>query len=201
MKLLTYPTTTIESLPERTAGSPFAPSEPPSFGQDKPLFSGGDIDAFLQGRECRAYRKLGAHLCSVNGESGAYFAVWAPNAKLVQVIGDFNHWDKNGQAINLTPQSGVWHGFVPGVKEDARYKYHVISNCQNHAMDKADPFAFLSETPPRTASVVWDLKYDWGDGDWMAERRQAQRSRMPPSPSMKCIPAPGGACRSKATAR
>lgn len=107
---------------------------------------------------------------TLNGVAGTHFAVWAPNAQLVQVIGDFNAWSKDGQAINLKSQSGIWRGFVPGVKPGAHYKYHVTSNRHNYAMDKADPFAFHTEVPPHTASVVWDLKYDWGDSEWLQRR-------------------------------
>jgi 1,4-alpha-glucan branching enzyme len=170
MNLLSFPN--LAQLTDQPSGPSIRPPAPDDPVREDPRLSAEGIASFLRGREERAYRKLGAHLCTVNGEPGVYFAVWAPNAKLVQVIGDFNHWDKDGEAINLSPDSGVWHGFAPGVPEGARYKYHILSNFRNHAMDKADPFAFLSEPPPRTASVVWDLNYRWGDGGWMEERGQ-----------------------------
>jgi len=151
--------------PEATQGPPSLPEQ--------------EVQAFLQGRNTRAYKMLGAHRCTVGGAEGVRFAVWAPNAKEVQVIGDFNDWSKDGQAINLKCQNGVWHGFVPGVKPGARYKYYIISNRQNQASDRADPFAFHTEVPPRTASVVWDLKYAWGDRHWL---RQRQRFNVATSP-------------------
>ena len=137
---------------------------------DPPLFPEQAVQDFLQGRNHLAYKTFGAHLRTVAGESGVHFAVWAPNAKLVQVIGDFNSWSKDGKAINLKSQSGIWHGFVPGVKQGTRYKYHIVSERHNYAMDKADPFAFHTEVPPQTASVVWNLDYDWGDGEWLQQR-------------------------------
>ncbi len=149
--------------------TPQAPADLPS----------DDFQAFLQGRDGRAYEKLGAHLCTRDGVAGARFAVWAPNAQEVQVYGDFNAWDKDGRAIRLTPQSGVWHSFVPEVKAGARYKYHIVSGGGRGAWDKADPFAFWSEVPPRTASVVWDLSYDWGDAAWRAERRRRKGWQAP----------------------
>ncbi len=128
------------------------------------------LESFLQGRNYRAYENLGAHPGAVGGEVGVHFAVWAPNAKLVQVMGDFNQWSKDGKQVNLQSHSGIWHGFVTGAKPGARYKYHIISNCRNHASDKADPFAFHAEVPPRTASVVWDMEYEWGDCEWRRRR-------------------------------
>ena len=137
---------------------------------EEALLTDLDVHSFLKGTSSRAYEKLGAHLITLNGVAGTHFAVWAPNAQLVQVIGDFNAWSKDGQAINLKSESGIWRGFVPGVKPGAHYKYHVTSNRHNYAMDKADPFAFHTEVPPQTASVVWNLKYDWGDREWLQQR-------------------------------
>ncbi len=168
MNLLTCPTVAL--LPERVSLHTGAQRRRRQLAPDKPLLRGNDMESFLQGRNYRAYKTLGAHLGTVAGEAGVHFAVWAPNAKLVQVIGDFNAWSKDGQAVNLKLQSGIWHGFVPGVKQGMRYKYHVISNCRNHASDKADPFAFHTEIPPRNASIVWDLNYKWGDREWLGQR-------------------------------
>ena len=140
-----------------------------------------EVQAFLQGRSCRAHKILGAHLCSQGGRAGVRFAVWAPNAKEVRVIGDFNAWSKDDPAARLEPDSGVWSGFVPGVEAGARYKYHVISNWRNHAADKADPFAFCTEVPSRTASVVWDLDYRWSDREWLRERARRSAPEAPVS--------------------
>jgi 1,4-alpha-glucan branching enzyme len=179
MNLLTYPTQAL--LPKRVCPDAGGESLPRQLAPDKPFLQESDAEAFLQGRNYRAYETLGAHLWDAGGEAGVQFAVWAPNAKLVQVIGDFNAWSKDGQAANLKSQSGLWHGFVPGVKQGMRYKYHVISNCRNYASDKADPFAFHTEVPPRNGSVVWDLKYDWGDGEWLGQRLRRHAAASPVS--------------------
>ena len=140
-----------------------------------------EAEAFLNGKNYRAHQILGAHLCELGGKQGVRFAVWAPNAKQVQVIGDFNDWSKNGKSISLHRDSGIWHGFVPGVTPGMRYKYHVYSTHGSYTMDKADPFAFASELPPRTASVVCDLEYAWGDQEWMKQRAATKPASSPVS--------------------
>jgi len=179
MNLLTFPTATLE--PERASSGIGVGGWPRQLVPDRPLLLERDIDAFLQGRNYRTYKTLGAHSGTSAGETGIHFAVWAPNAKQVQVIGDFNAWSKDGQAIHLKLRSGIWHGFVPGVKHGMRYKYHVISNWRNYAGDKADPFAFHAEVPPRTASVVWDLTYQWGDREWLRQRARRDAAESPVS--------------------
>ena len=101
-----------------------------------------------------------------------------PNAERVSVIGDFNGWDKATRS-GASSESGIWEGFVPGVGPGAVYKYHMRSRDRGYAVDKADPFGFMHETPPRTASIVWDLDYEWGDDAWMPSRRGAERARAP----------------------
>jgi 1,4-alpha-glucan branching enzyme len=133
-----------------------------------------DIYLFKQGSHSKLYEKLGAHTLEHGSQRGTAFAVWAPNAREVSVVGDFKSWDpratpKTGRADH----SGIWEVFVPGVDQGTIYKYHIVSNHQGYTVDKADPFAVHAETPPRTASVVWDLDYEWGDADWMAERHRA----------------------------
>ena len=131
-----------------------------------------DFDLYLlaEGTHTRAYEKLGAHLSERNGHRGVQFAVWAPNAERVSVIGDFNNW--NLSADIMRPNSaGVWEGFVPDIGSGAVYKYHVISRDRPYAVDKADPYGFAAEIRPRTASRVWDLQdYSWLDRSWMANR-------------------------------
>ena len=139
------------------------------------LLTEHDIYLFREGTHGRAYEKLGAHLLpALEGHpAGTHFAVWAPNAASVAVVGDFNGW--NDLAHPLTPRadsSGIWEGFVPGIGRGALYKYHIISHQQGYTVDKSDPFAFHCETPPRTASVVWDLGYAWDDADWRARRAE-----------------------------
>jgi 1,4-alpha-glucan branching enzyme len=136
-----------------------------------PWLTDYDLYLFGEGTHYRAYEKLGAHCGEVDGRRGVHFAVWAPNAQRVTVIGDFNDW--NPQADSLEPRgtAGVWEGFVPDIGPGALYKYHIVSNERGYRVDKADPFAFAAEIRPQTASRVWDLStYSWGDGEWMANR-------------------------------
>ena len=136
-----------------------------------------DLHLFNEGTHGHLYEKMGAHLST--DPDGATFAVWAPNADSVSVIGDFNSWDKTANQLHPREQSGIWEGFVPGVGHGALYKYHVHSRVTRTGMDKADPFAAFSEAPPRQASIVWDLTYDWGDSAWMSERSRANGRQAP----------------------
>jgi 1,4-alpha-glucan branching enzyme len=129
-----------------------------------------DLYLFNEGSHFRIYRKLGAHPCRRAGVEGTAFAVWAPAAQYVAVIGDFNGWDRGRSPLRPRGQSGIWEGFVPGVGPGAVYKYHVASRFGGYHVDKADPVAFRLEEPPRTASVVCDLSHEWDDGQWMAAR-------------------------------
>ena len=129
-----------------------------------------DLYLFAEGTHSRAYEKLGAHLNERNGHLGVQFAVWAPNAERVSVIGDFNGW--NTATDMMRPSSaGVWESFIPGIGPGTVYKYHVVSRDRRYAVDKADPYGFAAEIRPRTASRVWDLQdYSWLDNSWMANR-------------------------------
>ncbi|HSR10239.1 MAG TPA: 1,4-alpha-glucan branching enzyme, partial [Thermodesulfobacteriota bacterium] len=129
------------------------------------LFTDQDIYLFREGNHFGLYDKLGAHL--LKGGEGAYFAVWAPNAERVSVIGDFNGWTPDANPLGPRwDSSGIWEGVIPGVAQGALYKYHIASRHNAYEVDKGDPFAFSWEGPPRTASRVWDLEYSWGDGEW-----------------------------------
>jgi 1,4-alpha-glucan branching enzyme len=131
-----------------------------------------DIYLFREGTHTRLYEKLGAHAAVVDREQGTAFAVWAPNAEAVSVVGDFNGWDRTRHPLAARPDSsGIWQGFIAGLGAGTRYKYHVASRYHGYRADKGDPFAFAWESPPQTASRVWDLAYEWGDSDWMASRR------------------------------
>ncbi len=137
------------------------------------LFTDHDIYLFKQGSHFRLYDKLGSHGMTVNGTSGTYFAVWAPNAERVSVIGDFNTWNTESDPLNVRGDgSGIWEGFVSGVERGTVYKYHIISKYNSYSVDKADPFAVQSEIPPKTASVVRDLSYEWRDDEWMKKRHK-----------------------------
>ncbi len=130
-----------------------------------------DIHLFKEGNHFKLHEKLGAHCITRNGVDGTAFAVWAPNAEKVSVIGGFNGWNPNANPLNVRwDESGIWEGFVPGVRKGAAYKYYIVSKFNNYRADKGDPLAFYWEMPPRTASVVWDLDYNWSDDEWMRGR-------------------------------
>ncbi len=124
----------------------------------------GDQDFYLfnEGSHRRLYEKLGAHRMRVGGEEGTYFAVWAPNADRVSVIGSFNQWNKESHPLRA----------IAGVERGALYKYLIHSRFMNYRVEKADPFSVFNEIPPKKASIVWDLDYSWGDDQWLAERGQ-----------------------------
>jgi 1,4-alpha-glucan branching enzyme len=146
---------------------------PDKAGQhDVTLLSEEDLYLFNQGSHFCLYGKLGAHSLTAEGVEGTYFAVWAPNARQVFVMGNFNGWDKASYPLRQRGQSGIWEGFVPGVRKGALYKYHLISRYNRYRVDKTDPFAFYNETSPKTASIVWDLDYAWGDQKLMGERQR-----------------------------
>jgi 1,4-alpha-glucan branching enzyme len=133
-----------------------------------------DLYLFNEGSHFRLYDKLGAHIGNHDGASGVYFAVWAPNANHVSVIGDFNGWEKGKHCLRPKANSGIWDDFIPGVGKGSLYKYHVGSRFSGYRADKADPFSIFNEIPPKFASIVWDLDYQWNDQQWMAERRHHQ---------------------------
>jgi 1,4-alpha-glucan branching enzyme len=144
------------------------------------LLTEGDIYLFKEGNHFKLFDKLGAHLMTVDGQDGAHFAVWAPNAERVSVIGDFNGWDPGRHPLEARwDGSGIWEGFVPGLDKGVLYKYSVTSKIDGSRAEKADPLGFFSEAPPRSASVVWDLDYRWCDGDWMAKRAKANALNAP----------------------
>ncbi len=137
------------------------------------LFTDFDIDLFKAGKHFRLYEKLGAHPIEVDGVSGVYFAVWAPSARSVSVVGDFNYWIQGEHQLNVRwDSSGIWEGFIPGVQKGTTYKYKIQSENGGIITEKADPFAFYCEKPPLTASVIWDLDYQWKDTNWMKTRKE-----------------------------
>jgi 1,4-alpha-glucan branching enzyme len=134
-----------------------------------------DLFLFNEGSHFRLYEKLGSHPVA----GGTWFAVWAPNAEWVSVVGDHNGW--NGRSDPLQPRgsSGIWEGFIRDMAPGAVYKYQIRSRDSGYRVDKADPFAFRAETPPKTASVVWDLDYKWDDADWMRNRHRRNSGKAP----------------------
>jgi 1,4-alpha-glucan branching enzyme len=141
------------------------------------LLTAFDIHLFNEGTHSHLYEKLGAHLS--RDPEGAWFAVWAPNADAVSVIGDFNGWSRTANMLVPREQSGIWEGFIPDVKNGALYKYHVHSRITRSGADKADPYAVYAEQPPRQASIVWDLDYGWDDRDWMSGRSRVNGRQAP----------------------
>lgn len=145
----------------------------------KPIARGGhelsdlDIHLFREGTHYRLYDKLGCHSVTRDGAEGAFFAVWAPGATAVSVIGEFNGWNRQANPLSARwDSSGIWEGFLPGLQRGSTYKY-AITTADGTVLEKADPFAVACEIPPKTASVVWDLDYAWGDDSWMKRRKAA----------------------------
>ncbi|HEU4921810.1 MAG TPA: 1,4-alpha-glucan branching protein GlgB [Burkholderiales bacterium] len=142
---------------------------------DRPTrLTGHDLYLFREGTHSRLYEKLGAHL----EPEGTHFAVWAPNAAQVSVIGDFNGWDPRANPMQ-TNDAGIWTTLVPQARQGSLYKYHVLSRHGNHRADKSDPYAFRAEPPPKTGSMVWKLDYEWNDAEWMKNRRRANALEAP----------------------
>jgi 1,4-alpha-glucan branching enzyme len=158
------------SKPERATSSVKTPGA---------LLGDQDIYLFNEGTHYRLYEKLGAHPVRVDGRDGTYFAVWAPDAERVSVMGGFNDWDKDSHPLSMHGGSGIWEGFLPGVGVGMMYKYHVVSRYAGYSADKGDPFAFHTEVPPRTGSVVCALEHEWKDGEWMARRHERQGLKAP----------------------
>ena len=129
----------------------------------------------------RLYGEVGAHPAVRGSVEGTNFAVWAPNAANGYVLGDFNGWNKTGNALKQRARSGIWEGFIPGVKPGHNYKYHIVSGYAGIHGEKADPLAFASEVPPKTASVVASLDYAWNDTEWMRTRGRANGLKSPVS--------------------
>jgi len=141
--------------------------DPYQFGQ---LLTDFDLHLFSEGTHYRAWEKFGSHRITVDGVTGVHFAVWAPNAQRVSVVGDFNRWDGRTHPMRRLVAAGVWEIFVPDLPDGACYKYEVRTPA-GQLLEKADPFAQRFEVPPNSASVIWtDGRYSWGDGDWLRDR-------------------------------
>jgi 1,4-alpha-glucan branching enzyme len=144
--------------------------DPYQFG---PILTEFDLHLFAEGTHYRAWEQLGARVRTVSDITGVHFAVWAPNAQRVSVVGDFNHWDGRVHPMRKRVPTGIWEIFIPGLADGERYKYE-IRTADGHLLEKADPYGRRHETPPRTASLVWtDGSYPWGDGDWTRARHAA----------------------------
>ncbi|HEX4770603.1 MAG TPA: 1,4-alpha-glucan branching protein GlgB [Bryobacteraceae bacterium] len=144
-----------------------------------PVLSDFDIHLFLEGTNYEAYNAFGAHLTTVEGVPGTRFAVWAPNALVVSLIGDFNGWDTRQNPMRHR-DGGVWEIFMPEIRPGTPYKYNVKSRFRGHSQEKCDPFGFWMETPPKSASLVADMdQYVWHDSDWLAKRATSKPLESP----------------------
>jgi len=145
------------------------------------VFSEFDLYLFGQGKNYRIYEKMGAHIRTVNGVTGVHFALWAPNALVVSVIGDFNQWNRSANPMYLRHLDlGVWECFIPGLQAGILYKYAIYSRFNNYAVDKTDPYGFAAELRPLTASIVADIhQHQWQDEDWMQQLPQLQQMSSP----------------------
>ena len=177
MRGITDMNTSIKSA-DLSSASPSASQQP--VYHDVSRLTEQDIYLFKEGSHFRLYNVLGAHVMTRDSIPGTCFAVWAPNAERVSVVGDFNSWKKDSH--QLAPRwdgSGIWEGFVPGLGQGDLYKYHIVSRQGEYQKDKIDPYAFFCEVPPKTASTVWDLAYKWHDDHWMATRHKKNALQAP----------------------
>lgn len=153
-------------------GKKTPPRRKSASGESFTLLTDFDTHLFKTGKHFKLYEKLGAHAAEHKGKEGTYFAVWAPNAKAISVIGNFNRWQ---DAVHkLSPrwdESGIWEGFFNDIRKGEAYKYAIHANSGEY-LEKADPFAFYAELPPKTASIVWETDYPWKDGRWLEERKK-----------------------------
>lgn len=173
------PSTTLTAS---TTDAPTATIEEPSAAARAmmtSILSEDDIYLFNQGTHYRLYDKFGAQPVVLEGIPGTYFAVWAPNAEYVAVIGDWNNWDAGANPLRQRGFSGVWEGFIPHVGKGMRYKFHIASRYYGYREDKTDPFGTYFEVAPQTAAIIWDRDYTWSDQQWMNERGQRQRLDAP----------------------
>ncbi|MBD2101265.1 1,4-alpha-glucan branching protein GlgB [Leptolyngbya sp. FACHB-261] len=169
-ELLNYQLRVFEGGHERVIYDPYA--------FRSPLLTDLDLHLFGEGNHHRIYEKLGAHLTLLNGVPGVYFAVWAPNARNVSILGNFNHWDGRKHQMRKGP-TGIWDLFVPEIGVGEPYKYE-IKNQAGHIYEKSDPYGFQQEIRPKTASIVTDLStYQWSDSDWMEQRRHTDPLTQP----------------------
>ena len=162
------PTETVTSTPETTSPTPDANSTVGFYSR----FTDLDIHLFREGTHTKLYEKFGSHVVTHAGVTGTYFAVWAPSARYVSVIGDFNGWDRGNHTMNVRwDGSGIWELFIPNVGNGQNYKYFIVHE-GGRELEKGDPYAHLWEVPPLTASRVWDTYYEWNDQDWMKSRTE-----------------------------
>ena len=157
-------------------GSHYLTRDPYQYG---PIMGEVDLHLFAEGQHWKIYDKFGAHVRTIGDAAGVYFAVWAPNAQRVSVVGDFNGWDGRVNPMRKLIGSGVWELFLPGIKQRAHYKFEIRAQT-GALLLKSDPFAFFNQHGKSTASLVYDLeRYNWNDGAWMDSRRMRNWPRSP----------------------
>src|ERR1044071_8294343 len=145
------------------------------------LLTDFDIHLFRTGKHFKLYEKFGAHVASPHGQAGTFFSVWAPNAKEVSVIGNFNHWQRGQHKLSPRwDESGIWEGFFAGVHQGEAYKYAIIAH-SGEVLEKADPFALYAEVAPKTASIVWEAGHTWTDQPWQQKKRNEAGNAKPSS--------------------
>jgi len=150
-----------------------------TFDETHSLLTDFDIHLFKSGKHFRLHEKLGSHIAEFGGVSGTYFAVWAPNARAVSVIGNFNHWQSGSHQLHARwDESGIWEGFFHGVGKGEAYKYAIHSNT-GEFLEKADPFAIMNEVAPKTASIIWEEGYQWKDKSWLEQRKKGTGKAKP----------------------
>jgi len=148
---------------------------------DVSLLTSEDFYLFNEGSHYRIYEKMGAHVVESKGTKGTVFGVWAPNARRVSIIGDFNGWNPQSHQLQPRGSSGIWEGFIPGVAKGTLYKFHIDSTQLGYQIEKTDPVGLFAEKPPRTASVVWDLDYSWNDAAFLKKRADTNSLHAPMS--------------------
>lgn len=145
-----------------------------------PTLGDQDLYLFSEGNDLKVHDKMGGHLREIDGVKGASFAVWAPNAKRVSVVGDFNHWDGRFHSMRSLGSSGVWEIFIPGLEAGVKYKYEIVSP-DEHLLLKTDPYGVYFEPPPHNSTVLYDLsQYEWKDDDWIEKRSKSEAAEVQP---------------------
>lgn len=173
----TIPNSSYVLRAENSLGGVVDLRDPYSFG---PILSDFDLYLISEGSHYRTYEKLGAHLRDIDGVRGVHFAVWAPNAERVSVIGNFNNWNGHAHPMRNHPGHGIWELFIPGLGEGESYKYQIKLPGSDTVTEKADPYGFFAEYRPATASIVANIDhYEWQDGQWLQERPQRQALSAP----------------------
>lgn len=168
-----------KATPTKQPSAAITVSDEPTVRYDVSLLTKDDLYLFNEGSHFHLYEKLGAHPMIVGGVEGVYFAVWAPNADRVAVMGDFNNWNRESHDLRARDLSGVWEGFIPKLSKGAVYKYYIHSRYHGYRVEKSDPFANYFEVPPKSASVVWDQDYVWNDSHWLQTRGQRNQLNAP----------------------